>query len=559
MSTLIETGWVKPPKQIGGLDHLGVQAPCIQIYSQLLPGITNVTDRARYYSFYPWLLSRFEKAGWRAEEKILTMLRRAECLLTMVALHHEYQLEDGTDDHRAAMVGVDTLTRAIERLERGESVTISEYSSLDAGKDRYFANPVGGLGQYYFGVLRSLGLLDGESPKRMRLPDGTGTVMAEIFEHHVPGDLFIKTLSGDRVTKQVLDKLTPFCGCMLKSASRECEVLANVMIRGWEALNQDEVPTAEELEVNKARAHSLAYFCLLADAGAATKDLFTISTFRGMSYTGVDSSGNNISLPAELINTTNQWRVYQRNELLSVAIQGLFYCALRGAELSGKRFRTTSEMSAWFWFDGPGAVAIDALFKAKVTVKAGMIKLAKKLPDYTDWTDEEHEIKRMERLSYITSTNGITKADIKNLVIDSLMILAAILQREENRDGYSGMPFPEGYLEYYPVNLDSVREDWAGALSDERINQWLSEFVKNRCLDTHLRVAMRKLRQQGQNTFRFEPSELGLVIKQIPRSANTSPRFRQALRILMDLGLLDRKNDLIKTTARGKSFIKAAL
>ena len=60
----IETAWVKPAHEIGGLDHLGVQAPCIHIYSDLLPGITNVTDRARYYSFYPWLLSRFEASGW---------------------------------------------------------------------------------------------------------------------------------------------------------------------------------------------------------------------------------------------------------------------------------------------------------------------------------------------------------------------------------------------------------------------------------------------------------------------------------------------------------------
>lgn len=49
----IVTAWVKPPIQIRGLDHLGVQAPCINIYGRLLPGITNVTDRARYYSFYP--------------------------------------------------------------------------------------------------------------------------------------------------------------------------------------------------------------------------------------------------------------------------------------------------------------------------------------------------------------------------------------------------------------------------------------------------------------------------------------------------------------------------
>ena len=59
----IHTAWVKPPRLIGGLDHLAVQAPCISIYGKLLPGITNVTDRARYYSFYPSIVWALEKKG----------------------------------------------------------------------------------------------------------------------------------------------------------------------------------------------------------------------------------------------------------------------------------------------------------------------------------------------------------------------------------------------------------------------------------------------------------------------------------------------------------------
>ena len=58
------TAWVKSLKQIGGLDLLAGQAPCINIYGRLLPGITNVTDRARYYTFYPWLLWAVEQAGY---------------------------------------------------------------------------------------------------------------------------------------------------------------------------------------------------------------------------------------------------------------------------------------------------------------------------------------------------------------------------------------------------------------------------------------------------------------------------------------------------------------
>ena len=42
------TAWVKKTYQTKGQDPLGVQAPSIHIYGELLPGITNATDRARY-------------------------------------------------------------------------------------------------------------------------------------------------------------------------------------------------------------------------------------------------------------------------------------------------------------------------------------------------------------------------------------------------------------------------------------------------------------------------------------------------------------------------------
>lgn len=76
----IQTSWLAPPRTIGGLDHVGTQGPCILIYSQLLPGITNVTDRARYYSFYPWLIRSYEERdGKQADfESFLAAYRKAD-------------------------------------------------------------------------------------------------------------------------------------------------------------------------------------------------------------------------------------------------------------------------------------------------------------------------------------------------------------------------------------------------------------------------------------------------------------------------------------------------
>src|SRR5687767_1967774 len=117
MPALVETvAWIRPPEPIRGLDHLGVQAPCIGLYGELLPGITNVTDRARYYSFYPWVLWSFEK---RFKDHSLVefrrVLRRAECLFALIAIRHARQVGDADEGrHGKAMVGRDKLLRIDE-------------------------------------------------------------------------------------------------------------------------------------------------------------------------------------------------------------------------------------------------------------------------------------------------------------------------------------------------------------------------------------------------------------------------------------------------------------
>lgn len=559
MAEQIETGWVKPPQQITGLDHLGVQAPCIRIYSQLLPGITNVTDRARYYSLYPWLLSRYEQNGWRSEEEIMKMHRRAECLLTMISLQHERDTHDGTDDHRAAMVGVDTLTKAISRVNQGEQIEISEYSDQEAGENRYFAHAVGGLGQYYFGTLWDLGLLDGDSPKEVRLPEGAGTTIAKLVEQHVPGDRFMDVLSDNIVDADTLRELSPFCFCKLKQSIDERDALISIMLHGWEQLAPD-IPIPEEIkETNKARSHTLAYLCILTDSARSQEVGFDLPTFRAMSYTLVDSQGEQLAIKESLLLISHIWKVYQRNELLSVALQGIMFSVLRAAELENKNFANTQQISEWFWVDGPGKTALHSTNNSTAISEQWMSRLSNELADFHKWTNQNHEVQCMERVNKESNKSGVKQAQILDITNDSLSILAAVLYRPENSEGYGEVHFPHNYLQQHPVNLSSVQNEWKQHLSKLTVTQALSILTKNNCLDAHLRVAMRKLSQQGKNTFRFEPTETGINIKTIPAATHTIPRFKQAIRILMDLGVLERgDHSLLSTTSLGKQFIEDA-
>ncbi len=128
----VETAWVKPPPQIGGLDHLAVQAPCINVYGRLLPGITNVTDRARYYSFYPWLIWAFDQRGFTTyDADFIERFRRADCLFSLIAERHSAVAEGDYEDHAGAIVGSNTLASIGRDLSEGDTVTDADSEVAD--------------------------------------------------------------------------------------------------------------------------------------------------------------------------------------------------------------------------------------------------------------------------------------------------------------------------------------------------------------------------------------------------------------------------------------------
>ena len=224
------TAWVAHPPTAQGLDHLGTQAPCISLYSRLLPGITNVTDRARYYSLYPWLIWTFDQHFKTASQKDFeTFYRRADCLLTLVAERHARCLEEHAVQHGAAMIGRLTLLPALDRLESGEPLRLSTYATTEEDPGtRYFKNRLGGLGQYYLGTFVDLGLLLGDPRSWIRYTRERGEVIARNVEAILPGDLFLKTIQEDVVSLRRLDRLAPYCFCHLKEGTAEHEFLIDL-------------------------------------------------------------------------------------------------------------------------------------------------------------------------------------------------------------------------------------------------------------------------------------------------------------------------------------------
>lgn len=529
----VMTGWVKPPTAIGGLDHLGTQGPCLLIYAQLLPGITNVTDRARYYSLYPWIVWSFEGRFPDADaERFIELFRRADCLFTLISERHARTTDNDPERHGAAMVGRNTLLPALDRLQRGEQLKLSSYTDRDS-EHRYFKNRLGGLGQYYAGALAQLELMDPSAKPWIKFTIERGQPLAEAVDSTVPGDLFWATVEADAVTLEALDSLSSFCACSIGRGAAEHEALVDIFF------DRHEVYGAMGVQ----RRRTLALILHLADAlhhdGGA--DL-TEDIFRAAVYAGTLPGSTHWVVPEPLHATLHAWALYERNDLLSVAMQSVFAICLEAMQSLDSTADLDFRSVEAFALSLSKAQEVNAACASLGAAKFRELVVALRAggPALSAWEDAGHEIQLVKSLVEGIG-NGGDLTELLQLVLRAIAMIE--VRRDKDSRPYGVLPIGEEELTDSPINLASFAA---------RCVKWrdlpLQEVVEELfawCLHTHLRVALRKLRQSSQSTFRFRPTERGLqVVDFIPPPAKTTPRFRQAVQVLRDIGALTRDGEI---------------
>ncbi len=174
-----------------------------------------------------------------------------------------------------------------------------------------------------------------------------------------------------------------------------------------------------------------------------------------------------------------------------------------------------------------------------------------------DWTNDSHEINLATQIE-ILSHKGKSVANRSAILLSSLKVLIALQSRPETKEGYGDFVFPPNYLNAYPINLQTFTHHSNNTWDNLTIREWIGWLAASWGINTHLTVALRKLRGQSQSTFRIRPSDNGLEIIAVPGAVFTSPRFWQALRILKDMGALVRNGNVWETSALGKKFMEVA-
>jgi len=513
------TAWVGRPVRRTGLDNLGTQQPCVLIYSYLLPGITNVTDRAIYYGFYPWFIRAFVNRYADADgNRFRAELRKADCLLTLIAQRHGAITPDVDGGrHGGACPGTQKLGPAVQELSPRQSLSLSRFADRsDSNADRYFKNSLGGLGQYYLGALRDeMGVLNGDARMGIQFIHEIADPIADDFASKEEEALFFKSLEANKVSLSDLDDLVAFCPCSLADGGRP-----NAQARLIELIFGD-----SRLDQPKSRRRRNALGLLLSYldecGGSPTSD--PIQSFLTACY-GASLDGTSAwVLPHDYEVVRRSWALYVRNEMLSLAWLGLFKASLDCLDGLPKPISSVAQAADWLLTQD------EFSYRPQLDFDELIAEESDNLPVLNVSGDREHEVQVWIAL---------TKQPISPVLLAIGLLRKLIARHGTGKGVYNEVEVSKEALSGYPLNLDTLSDQvrrWSGLSPQAWMRSLLIET-----LSAHHRVAIRKLGQSGEDTLMFRTGEGGLFVDRlIDRIPETQPRLRQTLQIIRDLGLCE--------------------
>jgi len=286
------------------------------VTNYLLTGIITQTNRARYYSFYPWALWHVEQSeAPKRYAEFAAGFRRREAFLALATLYHNAD--------SANVVGADAARPRLPKY--------SESKEVDTNFAVLPSNGMGGYGQYYGGSLYALGLTYRTEDGIDRAASGSGEALARAFDHSVAQTQYCKQ-------NQFQEKVIPL-EVLKKSAERfsldsldqeraaeERELLRNPFF-SWD---RSELGDSDLL-----RRHTLGLILhTVSEYGKAGFKPTNVDYYLVYPpyYYGVlwrdDDPPAPYQPPAALAGCYGFWQQFCAHEYLTQALEKLLYCTL---------------------------------------------------------------------------------------------------------------------------------------------------------------------------------------------------------------------------------------
>jgi hypothetical protein len=309
---IVEPFWAEYASAASGRDPLAIQNSSVVIYTKMMVGITNVTNRIRYNGFYCWLLEtivhRINKTNSLVEQT--RYLRRAELLLAYMMVK---EFPEAT--------GVSGSQFAIKNIKTGISLRNGAdwEAKKEEGHNLYWKFKGGVFGQYYSGVVSELNLINHPQGEiKIYTVTENGKQLAKAFEKNISKEalkLFWESVLNGSVAEWELSKLKSFALHLIPNNSDEMGFYENMLLA-----NDD-----RKLEATFHRRETLNLMLqFLAMHKQGTENLPT--SFLRSNY------NTNISRQNLESNTTTAWYLFEINELLHVSFEHFHACFLYSME-----------------------------------------------------------------------------------------------------------------------------------------------------------------------------------------------------------------------------------
>lgn len=518
--------WTELGEQ-GGLDPLGMQNTSITLYQSLLPGISNITLRMRYYGFYAWLVSVYAREKRVPNKKVWQVfVRRAEALLALTVAHH---------GEEAGVAGIEWARKRHSAAEKSAETTIDfRHDALPPSKGdskgKYLKQAMGVFGAAYATQMTVLDILSTADKHDIAVPSAaSGDALAAAFKDTLGpvAERFIQAIDHGKVSLEALEGFKVLLPSAIVDASTERQLYEDLLF----------ARTGPQTQQDIARRESLALVLSVTQQSGATP---SPESFRWALYAGFLPDGAPLHVSPKLEMCRSGWWAYQLNDLSHVCFATLLSFALE----------RLSEYPDGIPLERLLADLVKEIVEAAPSPPATWAYHLQSMPPVPNaWTtDEDHADYRLAKtLLALNRKQSVCKASDAWAAIQLLGVLYQRAgERRETVSRYLGGKDSEIFR--------SVHTEMA--FLDPRLDQpfvdTLHELLERRVIQRHLWIALRKLRYQKDYTYLLEVDDGRVRQRDHAAPVLTNPRLGPSLTFLRDIHLVDDK----ALTLQGKRCLK---